>query len=372
MEILIVTGIFPPDHGGPASYVPRIAKELKDRNHRVRVVTLSDRLDLNEDFSFSVKRIKRRQNRILRFFKVVATIHSAARSADVVYLNGLVLEGVAACLLARRSFAVKVVGDLIWERATRAGATSRSLDEFQQDTLPPKWSFLRALQAWYTSKAARVIVPSNYLRDIVHKWGVPTSKCEVVYNAVEPSGHSMPTVPAYDIVTVARLVPWKGVSELIAACGDLGFSLRIVGDGPLRNVLEQEAAPYRDRISFAGHVPPAMVEQEIRNARLFVLNSTYEGLPHIVLEAKMLGVCVVATDAGGTGETITHNVDGWLVPVGDEVALRNALVDILDDDRLRKSLAEAGANQVRQQFSYNTMIRQTEGILIAVANERGP
>src|SRR6185503_14029509 len=113
MKVLLVTGIFPPDAGGPARYVPQMASALARQHEVVAVVTLSDRLDHDDRaFGFRVVRIARNQNRQLRRWRTVRTIAREAGRADVVYLNGLVLEGkVATRLLARRPTVIKVVGD---------------------------------------------------------------------------------------------------------------------------------------------------------------------------------------------------------------------------------------------------------------------
>ena len=119
-------------------------------------------------------------------------------------------------------------------------------------------------------------------------------------------------------------------------------------------------------VSFAGHVAHDQIPDEIRSARLFVLNSSYEGLPHIVLEAKAAGVAVLASSAGGTPETIRHGVDGWLVPVNDKEALAAGIRRLLDDDRARADLAQAGFRQVAEQFGFTLQIKATTAVLAGV------
>lgn len=369
MRILVVTGIFPPDHGGPASYVPTIARGLQQRGHEiVAVITLSERLDHDDrHYGFPVLRLPRTYFRPLRWVKTVLEITRQARRADVIYLNGLVLEGIlAARFFIRRPVVVKVVGDLIWEKARNSGAVHLELDAFQAFRLPLRWRLFRWLQGWYTSQADAVITPSRYLARIVMNWGVDAARVHVIYNAVTlpPASQSSPNPGSYDLVTVARLVPWKGLADLIEVAGELGLRLRIVGEGPLRGELEAQALRGGARVSFAGHVVHDRIADEIRSARLFVLNSSYEGLPHIVLEAKTAGVAVLASAAGGTPETIHHGVDGWLVPVGDKTALAAAVRQLLDDDWTRAGLVQAGFRQVAEQFSFSTQLDATVAVLV--------
>lgn len=367
MKILFVTGIFPPDHGGPASYVPLMATSLQDIGHTIEgVITLSDSLEHSDsNYSFPVYRILRGKNRFLRWLHTLFLIQKLANKVDVVYLNGLVMEGVLATkIFGNRPVVIKVVGDLIWERARNQQKTTLSIDSFQVGTLSIKWRFLRYLQGWYTAKADRVIVPSQYLADIVKGWGVSSSMVRVVYNSVPtPAVDDRIDEPVADIVTVARLVPWKGISELIEIVATRGWSLRVVGDGPLRQELEELAISRNAKVTFVGHVSKALVSTEIRRARLFVLNSSYEGLPHIVLEAKAAGVAVVATAAGGTPETIEDGLDGWLVPVGDSQILGDLVGRLLSDDKARHASVTAAQVSLTQKFGFVSLIHNTEAVL---------
>jgi glycosyltransferase involved in cell wall biosynthesis len=373
MRILLVTGIFPPDHGGPASYVPAIAAALTQKHAIVGVITLSDALNHDDSaYLFPIIRLFRWQNKIVRTMKTVVTIIRFAKNADLVYLNGLVLEGIIACkILGSKKVVIKVVGDLVWERARNAGITQNSLDEFQQScVLSLKWRLLRKMQSWYMGLADMVITPSYYLAGIVYGWGVLSGKVKVIYNSVLAPQRltSEEFTKTVDCVTVARLVPWKGVTELIRIAGSNQFTLNIVGDGPERSRLEKQVVDegLEKLISFRGHVPKDQVSGEIAKARIFILNSTYEGLPHIVLEAKAVGVPVIATAVGGTVETITDNSDGFLVPVGDSEALSGRIKYLLERPEERERIALAGYKRVLEQFSFEAMLSETERVLGAV------
>jgi glycosyltransferase involved in cell wall biosynthesis len=378
MKILIVSGIFPPDHGGPATYVPRIASALMERGHEVvGVVTLADKLTQTHTvFPFPVFRIPRQIPRVFRFAWTVQLIFARGRQADVVYLNGLVLEGILATKLLRRGRAVvKVVGDLVWEKAQNKGITTNDLDTFQAQRQPILWQLLKRLQGWYTAKADAVVTPSEYLASVVRRWGVLPERINVVYNAVDVQVAEWDTVEKsklYDLVTVARIVPWKGLHELVTVAASNGWSLRIVGDGPLIDDIKRLVTKMNamGTISFAGQVAKDMVAAEIRSARVFVLNSRYEGLPHIVLEAKAAGVPVVATAAGGTPETIAHGINGYLVPVGDDEVLADRLRFLLSNPQERKRLVSEGFGQMASQFSLARMFALTESVLLLATEGR--
>ena len=187
LRVFIITGIFPPDIGGPATYVPHIAAALAERGHAITVLTLSDRLDHDDSqYGFRVVRLPRRLSKAWRWLRTVSEITRLGHDADVLFVNGLAIEAVLANLWLGKPMVQKVVGDLAWERATNRDWVQDSFEEFQKQRYGLKVESLKALRAWWTRRASRVIVPSRYLAGWVMRWGVPGEKITVIYNAVEP------------------------------------------------------------------------------------------------------------------------------------------------------------------------------------------
>jgi glycosyltransferase involved in cell wall biosynthesis len=243
MNVLIVTGIFPPDIGGPATYVPVISSELVKRGHKVTVVTLSDRLDHDDrSHSFPVHRIRRGLLKPLRFLLTVLRILREGRGAQVLYVNGLYLEAVVANFFLRKPLVQKIVGDWAWERSTNKGWVKDNFEEFQKRGYGVKVELLKALRSFCASRADTVIVPSQYLAQVIASWGVVERKIFTVYNAVEilttiPT--EIPLATSFKIVTVGRLVALKQIDHVIKAlAGVKDAGLVIVGDGPDRGRLE--------------------------------------------------------------------------------------------------------------------------------------
>ena len=375
MRILIVTGIFPPDIGGPATYVPQIAEGLAQRGHAVTVVTLSDRLD-HEDggYPFRVIRLPRRAFRPWRMGRTVLVLLRLGHRADVLFVNGLPLESALANFVLRKPLVMKVVGDLAWERATGRGWTADDFETFQRRRYGLRIELLKALRSWWTRRADRVIVPSRYLARWVVGWGVPAEKIVVIYNAVElVDGVEPLPVPLrtpVKAVTVGRLVPWKQVNGLLEALTEVPeLGLVVVGDGPERPRLERRARELgvQDRVYFAGRRPKKEALGLMAACDLFVLNSAYEGLPHVVLEAMALGLPVVATAAGGTPEVVRDGETGVLVP-GRYATLGASLSALARDPALRRRLGRAARQWVGERLSAENMIRLTEETLFTVAH----
>jgi glycosyltransferase involved in cell wall biosynthesis len=366
MKVLVVTGIFPPDSGGPANYVPAFTTALAREHEVLGVVTLSDALDHDDSlYPFPVFRIRRGAAR--RRIETISLIARLSAKADVVYLNGLVLEGMLA-VRRRRPTVIKVVGDMIWERARTQHATELEIDAFQEPGGKPlKWRALHWLQSSYTRAANFVITPSLYLAELVRGWGVAPAQIRVVYNAVQPPPPEPAAAPSHDVVTVARLAPWKGIEALIDVCAASDWSLLVVGDGPQRAALETRAKSLAARVTFTGRASGSEVANLIRRGRVFVLNSSYEGLPHVVLEAKLAGRPVVATRVGGTPEAIHDGIDGYLVAAGDNADLAGAIARLLDDEAHRAAIAEAGLRDAEARFLFEKMYRDTLDVLQAAA-----
>jgi glycosyltransferase involved in cell wall biosynthesis len=370
MRILIVTGIFPPDIGGPATYVPQVAAALAERGHQITVITLSERVDGHDDtYPFRVVRLQRRLFKPWRWLRTVMQLMQLGRKADVLFVNGLAMETVLANAVLRKPIVQKVVGDLAWERSTNRGWVKAGFEDFQKARYSLKVETLKALRAWWTRHADTVIVPSLYLARWVLGWGVPEDKIVVIYNALEPYHEIQraiaPLQTLVKLVMVSRLVPWKRVDRVIEAIvsrDDTG--LVIIGDGPERRYLEELARTLQvtERVYFAGQLCKEETLAIMATCDLFVLNSSYEGFPHVVLEAMSLGLPVVATAVGGTPEVIRDHENGALIaPMADGV-LSETLWKLASSPSERRRLA-CEAMLTVERFRLAAMVEQTEAVL---------
>ncbi|HZY45928.1 MAG TPA: glycosyltransferase family 4 protein [Anaerolineae bacterium] len=372
MRILIATDIFPPDIGGPATYVPIIAAELAQRGHAVRVLTYSQTDQVDTHYPFKVERILLRGSRVARLLRTFRRIASNVHWAEVVYLNGLLIETSIVNFILRKPAAAKVVGDITWERARDKGWIDAEFEDFQNKKYGWRIELRRGLRNWALRRARIIIVPSAYLKRIVSHWPINLDRVQIVYNSFEPkmpaaASIDLPLKTHYRIITSCRLTAWKGVDgliEAIAALPDTG--LVIVGDGPERSRLIDLARRLKvtDRVYFVGQVPADQVAGYLRACNLFVLNSRYEGLPHGILEALATGLPVIAADAGGTSEIVQDRVNGRLVPVLDQAALQAAIRDVLDRPELRQAWISA-SQKTLERFSRQVMIEHTVEILEA-------
>ncbi len=332
--------------------------------HSVRVITLSDSLLHADDaYTFPVRRIERAgRPLILRLLQTCWTIWRAAVHADVILANGLNCEVMIAGTIARVPVVAKVVGDRAWERARGRGWFEGSIEEYQIAPKPLRLRLLDLIRTIPLRRSTALIVPSRYLQRLVSGWWIDERSIQVVYNAVDvtaPPKDAGRTQRRATIVTVARLVAWKHIDSLILMLREIEDArLVIVGDGPLRSQLEAlvRVEGLAERITFMGSVPRADVLSAVAGADVFVLNSSYEGLPHVVLEAMACGTPVVATNVGGTGEVVIDGETGLLIPPHDDIALRQAVNRILSEPGLAARLVTGAKHRLAQHHSFDAMI----------------
>lgn len=324
MKILIVVGIFPPDIGGPATFVPLIAEKLIQKNYKVEVICLSDSLNNQDnDFEFKVHRIKRRQSLILRWIKTVLKIISIGRKADLLFVNGLPMESYIANLLIRKKVLRKVVGDWAWERGRNLNLTNDAFDEFQDKKHSLHLEIAKFSRGWTAKKADLVITPSKHLKSVVNKWGAENEKIKVIYNGTDlfEEKNDPPRKGSINLITVGRLAPFKNIDKIILSLIELQsinsniYKLIIVGDGPQRKNLEKLVSEYKlkEFVTFTGQLKKNELNKYYLKSDIYIQASGYEGLPHTLLEAISHNLSIVSTPIGGTNEILENNTNGWTV-----------------------------------------------------------
>ena len=180
--------------------------------------------------------------------------------------------------------------------------------------------------------------------------------------ALLPNPLPMPVVPVsvgsagdrQGFVSVARLVPQKGIDVLIRALAQTtgaarDWTLNLVGDGPEREALQRQVqqAGLQEQVQFLGFRSDP--QTFLLQAGVFVLPSRFEGMPNALLEAMAAGLAVVVTDASpGPLEVVVDGVSGLVVPSDEPAALADALDHLAAQPQLRERLGAAAREALRQ------------------------
>lgn len=351
MNVLLVSGIWPPDVGGPASHAPELATFLRSRGHAVTALVTAAAAPKPEEYP--VHHVSRRLPPGARHVAVVGAIVRRARAADVVYTTSMVGRSALGAWIARRPLVVKLTGDEAYERARRRGLFRGDLDEFQRAAAGPAIRVLRRVRDIALGRAEHVFVPSTYLRELALGWGLDPGRVSALPNPAPAVSRlrlreELRRELGFDgltLVFAGRLTAAKALDVALAALAEVeAVALVIVGDGPDRGALEEAAVArgLASRVSFLGPQSRERVLELFHAADAALLSSTWENFPHAVVEALAVGTPVLATAVGGVPEVVRDGENGLLVPPGDIPALAGAIRRYRDDGALRERL-RAGA-----------------------------
>jgi glycosyltransferase involved in cell wall biosynthesis len=231
---------------------------------------------------------------------------------------------------------------------------------------------VRVLERLAVRAADRIVVTSEAVADyLVMRHGVDRGRLRIVPNAIDVDRFAPARPPRPEkglIVFVGRLVPEKRLDVLVAAAASVpGARLLLIGDGPERERLAQQAAAAGVPLELAGTVPNTEVAAWLARAEIFALPSAYEGQPKALLEAMACGLPVVGSDVPGVRDIVRHGETGWLVPAGDVGALAVALAALSSDPGLRERLGLAGRTAVQHRYALPAVIEQEIAVLAEVA-----
>jgi glycosyltransferase involved in cell wall biosynthesis len=375
MKVLIVSGIWPPDVGGPASHAPEVARFLLARGHDVEVVTTASTPPAAEPYP--VHWVSRSLPVGVRHVRGAALVRSRARQADVVYTTGTFGRSAAGALAARRPYVVKLTADPAFERSRRRGLVDGTIEDFQHGGGGLVGFGLRRARDFELRRAAHVFCPSAYLRELAISWGIPAERVSVLPNPVPTMGD----LPDRDelrrsfglngatLAFAGRLTAQKSLDRALdsVAAAD-GVQLVIAGDGPDRAPLERRARELgiAERVRFLGAQPRRRAVELFRAADAAILSSSWENFPHTVVEALAAGTPVLAMEAGGVGEVVRDGVNGLLVPAGDTAGLTDAVRRYFADAALRERLRAAAAASVAE-YAPEHVFTELEATLRRVA-----
>lgn len=376
-NLLVITGTFHPEPGGPPTYLYHLLPELLERGFEVRVLTYGE-AEYPTDYPYPVERISRKSSIPRRLLNFSRRAWDGVRWADVLFVQAYALPILPAWLFFRRPIVMKIVSDASWEFARRHGWVDESVDvnTFQQARHPLRVRMARWQQTWALRLSRSVIVPSEHVKRLVLGWGIAPEKVHLILNAAPPEKNLPPNqhtaraalgLPLNQplLLSVGRLTAVKGVDVSIRALAQIPRALlAIIGAGEEKEALESlaEVCGVRDRVIFLGRREHREVITAMRACDIFLLSSHTEGLSHVLLEALSEGRPAVATHVGGNPEILTDGENGLLAPPNDPAALAQAVRRILEDPIFAAKLAE-GARRRSADFSWAALVAQTAALL---------
>lgn len=348
MKIVIATGIYPPDIGGPATYSKLLFDQLQKRGIEVLVLSFGE---------------VRRLPKIIRHFVYFLKLFNRTQAADVIFAQdtfGVGFPALWVSKIRRIRFFVRVPGDYAWEQATQRFGVVDSVDRFQSRRYGWYIEFLRTIQKMTVSGATVIITPSLYFKRIVSTWIKNKEKVFCIYNGVDYA-----TIPKHDdtyepktIMSAGRLILSKGFDTLIETMLLLpGWSLFIAGDGPEKKSLlaKSESLGLSGRVIFLGEMSRNELLKKLKKCEAFVLNTKFESFSFQCVEAMAIGVPVVTCGVGGLVEIVEDQKDGILVKPDDKVNIARAVIKLSADKSFREMVVLA-AKKKSQMFSIENSV----------------
>ena len=359
MRVLVTVGIFPPDIGGPATFVPKIAKYFQDElNYEIEILTLSDNKNSNINDDFSVKRIDRNLPIIYRWLKTIFTIYKLGKNKDLIFVNGLGTETTIANIFLKKKIIRKIVGDPVWERAYSKAKISESFDEFQVKNYGFSISFQKKVRSFSIKKSDIVVTPSQHLKNFILNLGFK-NKIEIINNGVfiPEENTNIFTNDQINITIVSRLVSHKNIKKIIRAISDLNnplIYLNIIGDGPELNQLQKISleSNNKDNIIFHGKLNRDEINHIFLNSDIYIQASNYEGLPHSLLEAMSYGIPVLCTPVGECKEILGNEDRGYILdlPVSKN-NIKSKISEIIGEKDIANKKGERGKDFINEKYN---------------------
>lgn len=337
MKIVIATGIYPPDIGGPATYVWALAGEFVRIGMEVVVVTYvaeeTEETDGTEESEETkqrrrVVRVSQTGGPFLRWWRYARALRRYAADADVVLAFSLVSTGVPLWMARLRKpfdkaqgkpkLLLRLGGDFLWERYTDLGG-ALGLREWYESRF---WRIVGSLARWLAGSLLRTfdyVVFSTQLQEGIYvkyyRRLPPHSVIENALPAPTPSpaaaGEGRTRHTPFRLLFLGRFVAFKNLSALLRAMTKLpGITLTLVGEGPLQHFLEGSVRGLRlqDMIAFRPKASSVERDAYFREHDLLVIPSVTEISSNTALEARAAGLPVLLTEETGLSEELRRGM----------------------------------------------------------------
>ncbi len=249
-------------------------------------------------------------------------------------------------------------------------------------------SVKRKVNAWLFKRVDRVTsVGQQSLEDLVRTYGFPLVNTKLIRRGI-PQYHFDAAFarkkitdefgfPATDFILmhIGQFSPEKNHIFLIDSFEKIlshknNSRLIFVGEGKKFNEIRKLVADRKltDNIFFTGY--RENVQELLAGSDLFILGSTIEGVPGVVLEAGMQSIPTVAVVAGGVGEVVINDETGILLPQHDTVTFSKAVISLMENNSLRRKLGDNARKFVEDRYSLQQCLNQFEILYADILKEK--
>lgn len=357
MKILMLCYEYPPIGGGGAKVVDGLIHELINQGLHVDLVTMGyknlPKFEKSSNFNiYRVNSFRRKENICTPLEMIIYLIFalplllklSIKNKYDINHTHFIFPDGILAYLIK------KIMGLRYVVTAHGSDVPGYNPDRFKvlHKWLKPFWRIV-------TSKAEKIIVPSNSLGNLV-KAVTPDIQIASIPNGIDLNKFSACGKREDRILVVTRMFERKGVQYFINALLGLytkhNFTINIVGDGPYLNNLKTLTKGTSLKINFLGFLDNGSKELKelYESSKIFVFTSESENFPIVLLEAMIAGLAIITTNDTGCAEVVGQNA--LLVNSKDTSAIGDALIKLINNPDLCNELGTLARKRAENFFGW--------------------
>ncbi|KAF5423993.1 MAG: Glycosyltransferase involved in cell wall bisynthesis [Candidatus Methanocomedens sp.] len=354
MRVLMLNYEYPPLGGGASPVTKSLSEELVKLGHTVDVVTmgfkgLKQKEVINGVTVYRVPCIRKEQS-VCQTHEMLSYCYSAYRflpkllqenEYDINHTHFIIPTGFVSYLKRKK------LPYIITSHGSDVPNYNPDRFGLQHKLLNPFWKKV-------ATNAECISSPTVYLKNLILEnfadkdYG---NKIEVIPNGIDPE-YFNPKKKEDKILVVTRLFERKGVQYVIDAMKDIkNYELVICGDGPYKEQLKQQISKLNvSNIHLLGYVNYEQLKNEYEISSIFVLPSSAENFPVVLLEAMASGCAIITTNVTGCPEVVEDTA--LLVKPKNSDDIRNALIELISNNKLRSDLGFKARKRMLENFTW--------------------
>ncbi|HEY9205612.1 MAG TPA: glycosyltransferase family 4 protein [Candidatus Methanoperedens sp.] len=363
---------YPPLGGGAAPVTKSLSEELVKLGHSVDVVTMGFKglKQVEEINGVTVYRVPsiRKKHEVCQTHEMMTYCYSAYRflpkllkqnKYDICHTHFIIPTGIVSYLYKSK------IPYIITSHGSDVPGHNPDRFCYQHEMLKPLWRKI-------VKNAQQVIVPSNYLKNMILK-NVYSYNVMVIPNGLDVDSYNFdPKKKDKKILLVSRLFEFKGFQYFLDAIKDIDieYEINIVGEGPYKDTLVQKAKNLKSRIKFVGWLDNKSTDyiKLFETSSIFVFPSSAESFGTVLLEAMSAGCAIITTNSSGCSEVVDDT--SLLVTPRNSEDIRNCLIKLINDYELVKKLGLKARQRVIRYYSWDKIAKQYINVYEDILNKK--
>ncbi len=373
MRICMVTTIFPPALGGPATQCFNLCTALRDRGLVPVVVTYGERFTHIKPNGYSVYSFRESYgfgpiDRLLRWLIFPWYIGAIFRreKIDILHCHSVNMLSFIAAMVGKAMGIpriVKFAGDWVWETLSTRRVRGKNFAEVYRSSWYSR--FLAVLERRGIRLFDLIWAPSKSRRREVEFLVGQDPPSIIIPNCLlfqDSPGTNLRDPEKIIIVSANRFIPHKRIPwivELYAKIKSPKTCLVLIGDGTETAVVKETIERYRleDSVICTGRLSSEAVYEQFKKASIYISASLDEGLPNVFIEAMHYGLPIVTTNVGGSGEMVKNGENGFVLPPDNQEAFVSAVRKLINDPDLRLEMSMA-STEISKNYDLQTRVEE--------------